>query len=86
MIEHQTLGLSSELAQRFDDWITEYTSPLENPGHPLDVASFNATGRALAVELKRFLGPGYQVEYLPEKEDGSLGVAESITGGGEFQQ
>ncbi|MBO0795301.1 MAG: hypothetical protein J2P36_30785 [Ktedonobacteraceae bacterium] len=84
MIEHHALGLPPELARHFDEWIMEYTSPLENPGHSLDVTGFNATGRALAAELKRFLGPAYQVEYLPEKEDGSLGAAESITGADEL--
>ena len=85
MIEHHALGLPSELASHFDEWIMEYTSPLEHPDHPLDVTAFNATGRALATELKRFLGPEYQVEYLPEQEDGSLGSAESITGVSELQ-
>jgi hypothetical protein len=85
MIEHHALGLLPELAHHFDEWIMEYTSPLENPGHSLDVTAFNATGRALAAELKQFLGPAYQVEYLPEKEDGSLGAAESITEANELQ-
>jgi hypothetical protein len=79
MIEHQALGLPPELAQQFDAWIMEYTSQLESPNHPLDVASFNATGRALAEALKRFLGPAYEVEYLPQQEDGSLGAAEHIS-------
>ncbi|GHO68309.1 hypothetical protein KSC_072010 [Ktedonobacter sp. SOSP1-52] len=79
MIEHHAFGLPPELACHFDEWITEYTSPLENPGHPLDVTAFNAKGRALEAELKRCLGPKYQVEYAPEMEDGSLGVAESVT-------
>lgn len=79
MIEHHALGLPLELAQQFDGWIMEYASPLENPDHPLDIASFNATGRALAGALKRFLGPTCEVEYLPEQEDGSLGAAEPIS-------
>lgn len=80
MVEHSSLGLPPELAQRFDEWITTYTSQLETPGHFLDIASFNATGRALATELKRFLGPLYEIEYIPENVDGSLGVAENISG------
>ncbi len=57
MIKHRSLGLSAELARRFDEWIDEYTSRLDPSRGALDVAAFNAKGRALAKDLKRFLGP-----------------------------
>ncbi len=79
MMRHMDLGLSSELAQGFDEWIAEYTSRLYESADTFDVLAFNTQGRALAVALKRFLGPENYVEYLPETEDGGLGTAEVIS-------
>lgn len=78
MMEHEDLDLPAKLARQFDEWIMTYSARLGTPDQALDTVSFNSTGRALATELKRFLGSAYDVEYIPENEDGSLGEAENI--------
>jgi hypothetical protein len=69
MIAHKKLGLSDELAERFAAWIERYWARLRDD---FDVKAFNAEGRALAVALKKFVGPETEVVYESETENGGL--------------
>lgn len=76
-IEHSSLRLPSDLSQRFKKWIDLYLTQLDNAN--FDISSFNCTGRALATELKSYLGAAVYVEFIPELDEGSgLGAAEEI--------
>lgn len=78
MIEHDALGLSTELRQRLSAWIARYED--ENLSDTLDVPAFNAEGEALARLLKAELGAARQVEFQGESPDGGLLVAVVIDG------
>ena len=65
MIEHSTLGLPKTLSTRFDRWIDQYMQRVETP-EDFDQASVVAEGRALARELKHFLGGDVRVLYSSE--------------------
>jgi hypothetical protein len=71
-IEHSSLKLSPDLAQRFEQWIELYD---ENSAANFDVDRFNSIGRELAQDLKNYLGNG-SVEFIPELVDGGIGETE----------
>lgn len=76
MIEHGALGLPAEVCRRFAAWIERYE--VENLDGTLDVADYNAEGRALAVLLKAHVGPEAHVEHQGEASDGGLLPPETI--------
>jgi hypothetical protein len=80
MIEHGDLRLPGEVAERFGRWIAAYEDRLEDPPPPpFDYGAFNREGRALAEALKRHVGAGTYVEFLPETDEGTgLGPPEEI--------
>ena len=69
MADHDILNLPQELAARFDRWIEWLWDAM--PDMPtaaaFDWTAFEAEGRQLAVELKKFLGPEVRVEYRAGK-------------------
>lgn len=69
MIGHKRLGLPDQLAERFRAWIDRYWKRLEAG---FDAVAFNVEGRALAVELKAFVGAETEVIYEAEAPDGGL--------------
>ncbi len=73
MMEHYRLKLPRELSDRFDRWILNYEDMnLSDNTNKLDSETFNAEGRYLATELKKFLGRHRHVEYQGEDKDGKL--------------
>jgi len=68
MIEHETLGISSVLAHRFDEWIAWYER--DHTAGKLDAARFEEEGLSLAGALKRELGSEVYVAFTPEPTDG----------------
>ncbi len=69
MLSHGELGLTVQLAARFDTWIDRYWQRLDDE---FDAILFNAEGLELALELKRHVGPATEVVFAPESEDGGL--------------
>lgn len=69
IIDHKRLGLSDELEERSRAWIDRYWARLHDN---FDAKAFNTEGRALAVELKSFVGQETEVVYEGEAEDGGL--------------
>lgn len=69
MVEHSLLALPKELSKKFNDWIEQYDTNLDNE---LNYVSFNSEGLALAYELYLHLEKNNYVEYQGELEDGSL--------------
>lgn len=76
MISHESLKLPVDIANRFDEWITLYWKRLRDPDFDSD--EFNDFGRAIAKELKQFVGDDVYVEFVPELPDGDLGEPEII--------
>ena len=77
MISHASLRLPTDLSERFEQWLDLYSTRLDDTN--FDTPSFNHTGRALATELKSYLGENVYVEFVPESDDGTgLGTAEEI--------
>lgn len=66
MVSHQRLGLPEGLASQFDCWITRYDDFL--PDYPDDFPweDYRREGLVLAIELARFVGDKYRVEYNGE--------------------
>lgn len=69
MIAAKRLGLPAELSARFAAWIERYWARLKDG---FDVDAFNAEGRALAAELKVFVGADTEVVFEAEGADGGL--------------
>src|SRR5437870_697333 len=78
MVSHGSLNLPSDLAERFNGWIEQYYDNLGMDGVELDVKKFNAEGISLAREKKAFLGPDVYIEFIPEDENGGLGLSQEI--------
>ena len=68
MISHEKLSLPRELANGFNEWIDWYWDILDED-KPFDFEGFNSTGRALAIELKRFVGNDVIVLFDPEEPE-----------------
>jgi hypothetical protein len=77
MVEYDSLKLPKDLAQRFERWIRKYEFP-KGAQAEAGIQEFNKEGRVLAVELKKHVGEGTRVFYVPEKGDGSIGEEEEI--------
>jgi hypothetical protein len=75
MVEYARLGLSADLASRFEAWIAGYWQRLDGA---FEAAPFNAEGLELARALKRHVGPSTEVVFAPEAEDGGLGPEQVI--------
>jgi hypothetical protein len=74
MIEHSSLKLPPNLAQRFEQWIELYD---ENSAANFNLYRFNDIGRGLAQDLKNYLGTG-SIEFIPESMDGGIGETEIL--------
>jgi hypothetical protein len=74
MIEHSSLNLPPDLAQRFEQWIELYD---ENSATNFNLDRFNNIGRGLAKDLKNYLGIE-SVEFIPESIDGGIGETETL--------
>jgi hypothetical protein len=66
MVGHTRLGLSDELANRFDAWIEKYWQRLDGK---LDLIAFNAEGLELAQALKQHVGSGTEVVFTSESDE-----------------
>lgn len=75
MIGHKRLGLPNQLAERFRAWIDRFWKRSEAC---FDSVAFIVEGRALAVELKAFVGPETEVIYEAEAPEGGLLAPEII--------
>ena len=62
--DDEEINASEDFVNRFEAWIDWYHDKIKGP---LDVVSFDAEGRALAVELKKMVGNGIQVFFTPEE-------------------
>lgn len=67
-IPHPQLGLPQDLSNRFHAWTDKYWD-IKEPS--FDLRDFYLEGKALAVDLKRFLGEDIDVEYQPARADGT---------------
>src|SRR5262245_23706785 len=76
MAEHRDLGLPDDLAAQFEAWINLYWARADKKS--LDLASFNAEGRALAIALKAFVGSETEVVFEPVTSDDRPGPPEVI--------
>jgi hypothetical protein len=63
MIEHDDLNLPARLTERFNRWIEWYDVFLPERSDAFPWDEFSAEGKMLALELARFVGDTYQVEY-----------------------
>jgi hypothetical protein len=76
MVEHVDLSLPSDLAASFDSWIETYWD--RKAWEQSDAESFNQAGRALAVQLKAFVGGAAVVSFQPELWPVGLGPEELL--------
>jgi hypothetical protein len=76
MVPVDSLGLGSELAERFRAWIERYDGIAEPA---FDLMAFNAEGRDLARQLKAALGDRIaSVEFSSAAAGGGVGLEEEI--------
>lgn len=54
-ISHESVGLSKELSERLDSWISWFWDVYDHP-EEFDCTEFNKEGAMIAAELQRFLG------------------------------
>lgn len=66
MVRHETLELPETLSARFSDWITWYDGYQPEQMDKFPWGDFDLEGRLLAIELARFVGDKYAVEYKGE--------------------
>ncbi len=64
MVTHDYLGLPDTLSERFDRWIDWYDEYLPETPDQFPREEFHQEGQQLAVELARFVGGTYSVEYV----------------------
>ena len=57
-IDHESIGMSIELSQKFNNWIKSYWIVYDNP-EEFNYEEFNKIGAMLAAELQQFLGEPY---------------------------
>jgi hypothetical protein len=69
MVDHEALGISSELAAQFDSWTKRYRNHKEAT---FDVRVFNDEGWHLAQLLQRHVGDGTQVVHAAELREGGI--------------
>lgn len=63
-VPYASLGMPAGLVERFDYWISWYNSYESwNGGAEFDDELFHAYALSLAIDLKRFLGDDYYIEY-----------------------
>lgn len=67
MVDHESLGLTPDLAERFDAWIQEYDYR-DSPS--FDLLAFNREGMELARLLQRHVGTETKVVFAPEVNRG----------------
>jgi len=63
-ISDDEINVPDEYMKNFNAWLYKYWAIKEGS---LDLDSFNKEGRALAVELKKIVGPNVKVTYTYEK-------------------
>lgn len=66
MVSHSTLELPETLSARFSDWIAWYDDYQPEHMDKFPWGDFDLEGRLLAIELARFVGDKYTVEYKGE--------------------
>ena len=76
MVEHTELLLPPALAAAFDAWIDRYWDQKEWPQSTKE--TFNQEGRALAAQLKLFVGKETVVVFQPELWPTGLGQEELL--------
>ena len=76
MVRHSDLSLPSDLSSAFDAWIDRYWA--RKQWGQSDNESFNQTGRALAIQLKAFVGEATVVSFQPELWPTGLGPEELL--------
>ncbi|MBO4521372.1 MAG: hypothetical protein J5787_09220 [Alphaproteobacteria bacterium] len=59
--DDEEINAPPEYVQRFENWVAKYDME-DTP----DLENFNKEGRALAVELKKIVGPSYKVFFIGE--------------------
>ena len=64
-LDNGRINVPPEFIKRFNAWLDSYFANIEAP---LDLESFNKEGRALAVELKKIVGPSYKVFFKREPD------------------
>ena len=61
--DNDEINAPEDVVTRFEAWVDRYVLEEES----LDLDSFNREGRALALELKRIVGPSIKVFYVYEE-------------------
>lgn len=71
------INAPAEFVERFEAWLDRYGDNLEGT---LDLDSFDKEGRALAVELKKIVGPDIKVTFRSEASfrDDYVGPGEEV--------
>jgi len=64
MLEHDAVGLPTELAKRFELRIAQYEEQFDAP-ETFDHARSNAEGRELATAVKRHFGSSVRIVFAP---------------------
>lgn len=61
--DNNEINAPAEYIERFESWVAKYW---DNLNDTLDIDEFDKEGRALAVELKKIVGPDIKVIFCPE--------------------
>lgn len=59
--DDEEINAPQEYVQLFENWVAKYDME-DTP----DLENFNKEGRALAVELKKIVGPSYKIIFIGE--------------------